>query len=278
MVRIHVYTICWNEEDMLPYFLRHYEKFVDKIVVYDNGSTDRSRQIIEGHPLCELRERLSTLGNEDDLLWVKSESWREDIHGSSTPDWVIACDVDEFLFHKNVRGYLERCKRNGVTLPRTTGYEMVAEKFPVAAQELTKLCQRGFLRPLYAKRTVFNPRQIDSMNYFPGCHDQSPTGTIVEDDPGELILLHYGSVGRERMLARRSNLVKRNSAENKVRGFWRHHDASETEFHKTFDYFVSLAEPCLFIGWRGVQIYDLFRWGKRLIRQFCGLDSSRPAI
>ena len=30
-MKIWAYAICWNEEKILPYYLRHYEKFCDKI-------------------------------------------------------------------------------------------------------------------------------------------------------------------------------------------------------------------------------------------------------
>ena len=53
-MKITLYTICYNEQEMLPYFLNHYSKMVDKIVVYDNYSTDNSRQILESFKDCEI--------------------------------------------------------------------------------------------------------------------------------------------------------------------------------------------------------------------------------
>jgi hypothetical protein len=40
---------------MLPYYLRHYERFCEQIVVYDNASDDGSQEIVVSHPLCDLR-------------------------------------------------------------------------------------------------------------------------------------------------------------------------------------------------------------------------------
>lgn len=48
--RIHVYTICWNEERFLPYFLRHYGAFAEEITVFDNGSDDNSVAIARAFP------------------------------------------------------------------------------------------------------------------------------------------------------------------------------------------------------------------------------------
>ena len=38
--RVHLYTVCWDEADMLGFFFRHYDPFVERYVVYDDGSTD----------------------------------------------------------------------------------------------------------------------------------------------------------------------------------------------------------------------------------------------
>ena len=43
---IHLYTICWNEERMLPFFFRHYDQWVDRYVVYDDNSTDATLEKI----------------------------------------------------------------------------------------------------------------------------------------------------------------------------------------------------------------------------------------
>ena len=64
-MKITLYTICYNEQEMLPYFLNHYSKMVDKIVVYDNQSTDNSRQILESFkdPKFNKKEKLGCIFN-----------------------------------------------------------------------------------------------------------------------------------------------------------------------------------------------------------------------
>ncbi len=41
-MKIDVFTTCYNEQIILPYFLKHYKKFANNITVYDNMSTDNS--------------------------------------------------------------------------------------------------------------------------------------------------------------------------------------------------------------------------------------------
>src|SRR5260370_33355377 len=54
-VRVHLYAQCWNDAFMLPYFFRHYDGFVDRYVIFDDGSTDRSLAILRDHPRVKLR-------------------------------------------------------------------------------------------------------------------------------------------------------------------------------------------------------------------------------
>ena len=52
---IHLYAACWNEERIIPFFLQHYEPLVDRIVIYDDRSTDRSVELLRASPKVEIR-------------------------------------------------------------------------------------------------------------------------------------------------------------------------------------------------------------------------------
>jgi glycosyltransferase involved in cell wall biosynthesis len=43
----------YNEEALLPHFLAHYAPIADRIVVWDNGSTDATPQIAQAHSKVE---------------------------------------------------------------------------------------------------------------------------------------------------------------------------------------------------------------------------------
>jgi hypothetical protein len=47
-ITIDLFTYTFNDEDILPYFLKHYS-FVDQMTFIDSGSTDRTRQILDDH-------------------------------------------------------------------------------------------------------------------------------------------------------------------------------------------------------------------------------------
>ena len=40
---------------MLPFFFRHYDPIVDRYIVYDDGSTDRTLEMLAAHPRVEVR-------------------------------------------------------------------------------------------------------------------------------------------------------------------------------------------------------------------------------
>src|ERR1700730_12307749 len=113
-VRIHLYATCWNEEQMIPFFLRHYEPLVDRIVVFDDSSTDRSRELLGASPKVELR-RLKQ-GKSFMLMQMEelNQCWKESRHRA---DWVITCDIDEQIYHyRHLRDYLGTCTRDEVTI------------------------------------------------------------------------------------------------------------------------------------------------------------------
>lgn len=192
-MKIHVYTTCWNEEKILPFFLLHYEQFADKIVVYDNMSNDHSAEIIDAHPLCERRE-FNTEGrfNELTLQKIRNTAWME---SRETADWVIVCDSDEFIYHPNFIRYLENCKEREITVLHPHGYNMFADYTPQPGQQIWKQIKTGTPSWLYSKKAVFDPKKIKVMNFRPGSHICAPKGVVNIERDQALKLLHYKFIG-----------------------------------------------------------------------------------
>src|SRR2546423_4184198 len=162
-MKIHVYTICWNEEDLLPFFFKHYERFVDKIIAYDNMSSDKTPDILESHPLCERRTFDSGEEVRDDLLLeLKNNAWKE---SRGKADWVIVCDVDEFIFHPDLVAYLSSCKERGVTIPQPTGFNMVSDQWPEPDKQIWEQIRDGRPDLFFSKKAVFDPNAVIDINY-----------------------------------------------------------------------------------------------------------------
>ncbi len=215
-MRIHLYTICWNESRLLPYFLRHYQQFCESIIVYDNGSDDGSKELIESHPLCELRH-IDSHGEmrEEILLEVKGQKWK----GSrGLADWVICCDVDEILYHPRLLQFLKECGDAGVTIPVPTGFQMIVDHFPEYPGQIYDEVHAGLPDECYSKRVIFNPGTIREINYSAGCHTAEPEGDVHERSDAALKLLHFRFLGLDYLVSRFTALRRRQSQFDREHG------------------------------------------------------------
>src|SRR5215469_11730239 len=201
-MNIHLYARCWNEEAMLPFFFLHYDKLVQRYIIYDDSSTDNSQEILRLNPKVELRPVLRTSDSESRIgpaLTHLETCWRE---SRGTADWVIVTDIDEHLYHPDICNYLAQCRAQGVTIIPALGYQMLAEHFP---EHKTLLCQSltiGARDAVYSKLNIFSPNEIDAINYTPGRHSAAPTGRVVLPAQDELVLLHYRYLDFERVRKR----------------------------------------------------------------------------
>lgn len=208
-MKIDLYARCWNERDMLPFFFLHYDKIVQRYIIYDDASTDDSQEILRRNPKVELRPMPPYSDPESRIssaLALQETCWKE---SRGNADWVIVTDIDEHLYHPDIYNYLAQCRARGVTIIPGLGYQMLSERFP---EHKTLLCQSlttGACYPLYSKLNIFSPNEIDAVNYTPGRHTAAPTGRVVVPTRDELLLLHYHYLGFERVRKRYAQFATR---------------------------------------------------------------------
>ena len=91
---ITIYTMAFNEELLLPYMIKHYRsRFPNcNIVVYNNNSTDNTKQIAESNNCEVIFYNTNNQVNDDMLRNLKNNCWK-----TALTDWVVVCDVDEML-------------------------------------------------------------------------------------------------------------------------------------------------------------------------------------
>lgn len=187
-MKIVVVTLTYNEEVILPFFLRHYERFVERIIIYDSGSTDRTLEIARAHPLVELRDRKPTNGEIDDLenIRLKNTAWKD-----CGADWVMVVDADEFLFHPDMRAFLNECDRQKKNLVQSECWQMVGDKIPsggLLTEQITTGVRDEHTILFYDKTLIFKPET--NLAYVAGCHDYR--GENLRRAAGQpVILLHY---------------------------------------------------------------------------------------
>lgn len=237
---IDVYTICWNEERMLPYFLRHYGQFARRIVVFDNHSTDATAKIAQSHPRTMVRKYGASRHQcgEAERMALREEAWKESRDGVN---WVIFADCDEFLWHPNLTDYLQQSRRRSVTVPKPTGYEMIARQFPDTSAQIYEEIRNGVRADYLDKWVVFDPQAVVSMNYSVGCHRAYPLGKIVFDESPALKLLHYRHLGLEYVLSRYRQLEKRRTEQDQRMQWNYHYTWSDQEIANWFNQAVQQA-------------------------------------
>ena len=200
---IHVYTVCFNEEKILPYFLRHYGSIASKIVIYDNESSDSSVEIVRSYPNTEVIPH-HTGGKIDDFKYVeiKNNAWKK---SRGKADWVIVVDADEFLYHPDLAARLKSYRQRGITISTPVGYDMISETFPKSEGMIYDEVKLGVRNKAFDKTRIFDPNAAYEMNYTPGSHGAAPSGFVNYGPYGEFKLLHFRFLGLDYLVERQES-------------------------------------------------------------------------
>jgi hypothetical protein len=232
-MKIDLYTRCWNDLHMLGFFFRHYDRYVQRYVIFDDGSTDGSCEFLQTHPKVELRtmpppsDPLSRIASG---VAVLESCWQES-RGSA--DWVIVTDIDEHIFHPHdLANYLSACKARGITIIPSLGYEMMAEEFPQGDLLLCRSVTTGARWDGMDKMNIFSPNDVAATNFAPGRHLSEPTGTIVAPASDESLLLHYRHLGFERTFARHALARSRQRPKDLESGWGFQYSWTRNEFRE----------------------------------------------
>jgi glycosyltransferase involved in cell wall biosynthesis len=215
-MKVRIIACCKNEEDMLPFFLQYYSSVADLIVIYDGGSTDNSKEIIKGCPKALLIEQNNEQMDERVLTGIRNEAYK---YERTLWDWQIIVDIDEFIYHKNLRAKLDEYSNMPirVTLPKIIGYDMYSLEFPKfdPNKMIVDIIRTGKRNDQWqSKRLVFDPARVN-INYEFGCHRCHPNGGVVESENADIMLLHYNYIGYDHFIKRHKYNAARMSEFNK---------------------------------------------------------------
>jgi hypothetical protein len=202
---IHLYAQCWNDEWMLPFFFRHYDRLVDRYFIYDDGSTDATMALLQAHPKVEAG-RFPRSAPDSFALSEQSFSNRCWKRSRGKADWVIVTDIDEHLFHPRWRDYLSRCTGEGVTMVPALGFQMISEKPPRPGENLCEDHRVGVPWVQMMKASIFNPDAILEINFGAGRHTANPEGTVFVPHTDEMLLFHYKYMGFQQTFQRHQQL------------------------------------------------------------------------
>lgn len=222
---ITVYTICYNEEFMLPYFIGWYRTMFPgcRIVVYDNESTDKTVAIAKANK-CEV----VSYSTDDELsdstyLEIKNNCWKD-----AKTDWVIVADCDELCCIATES--LRKESNAGVTIISFEGYNMVNMNNDMHLMKIDS----GVRAESYDKSYCFRRTNIKEINYQMGCHKSNPVGDVTPS-VGLYYCLHYKYINPDYMVKRHALFASRLSEENIRKGYGGHYLYTEKQIREEFD-------------------------------------------
>jgi hypothetical protein len=248
-MQVDLYTRCWNDADMLGFFFQHYDPFVQRYVVFDDGSTDGSLDLLGAHPKVDLRampEYSDPQSRVASGTSVLESCWKE---SRGNADWVIVTDIDEHLFHPRICEYLAACSSQGITIIPALGYQMVANDFPPADRPLCRTTTLGAPSHVMNKLNIFRPDAIEATNFAHGRHTAALQGHVVAPMRDELLLLHYRFLGFERTQRRHELYAGRQRSKDLAMGWGVQYSWSREKLKAVWDeleaQLVDIARPDL---------------------------------
>ena len=190
-IKILGVTITYNNEDKVPYVMPYYERMgIDKLVVYDNNSTDRTVELLSKYPFVEIRHYETDEYREDLLLQFKTEIQNE-FRGQY--NWCISADFDEvFYSEQDFREVLYEKMCEGKTYFRKTALNIVSRTFPPTDKLIHETVGKGALWTsddetfgFFGNKTcLFNMNKVFITYNTPGCHECSMQGELAQFDDG----------------------------------------------------------------------------------------------
>ena len=210
----HIYSIVRNDEYILPYFLRHYSTFANKIFIIDDHSTDKTREIAKAHPKVELLDFEYNRGfNEDDFSNSLESNYKK---SKGEADWIMCADSDEFIYHKEMSNVLKEQRELGTQVLKTEGFMMISKNLPKGRGQIYDENKEGIPMKQYGKTVIFDPN-IDVF-FGHGRHITIlPTG--IKAKQVGIKLLHYRCLSRDYFIARSEHLYDRANYDDKTKNY-----------------------------------------------------------
>lgn len=142
-------TTTFNCEALVPYVMKYYSDLgYDKVIVYDNESTDNTVELLKQYPFAEIRTfshnefAVNTFTNEGCLIIGQNEILKRTtltntlweiyyeyigsyIEGKTEPAWITLTDFDEVIFFSSIYGRTFKYYLDEIT---SLGYNVCYEK------------------------------------------------------------------------------------------------------------------------------------------------------
>ncbi len=267
---LHAYTSTWNDLYMIQFYVRHWSQYAVKIFVYDDDSTDGTREFLESMaPLVEVKS--PGFHGVDELMLQEMRNREYKVNSRGVADWCVIGDSDEFHYHPDMLNRLGELKEKGYCAVVSHGWQMLSDHRPTGEGQMMQYVRGGILDGMY-DRVIFRP-EVDisigighhgftitgggvGVNYreFQRAGQMIPTSSpqeqkaypVLQDDP-QFKMLHYRMLGRGHVKERHDRVWSRCSDRNKQRG-WGIHLSPKWHNYYSVEWFeakLKEAKPCL---------------------------------
>lgn len=200
-MKVRVAAVVKDEEVLLPVFLDHYARFADSIVIWDNGSSDRTLAIARAHSKVEIHEFTSEGFDTASVFRVLGETKRESV---GKFDWCLFPDCDELIMSRRPGCERELLSESSEDVVIPEGYCLVQmEGDPPLDPSQDVLTQRrwGYQDLDYSKPIVMRPGA--DLKWHPGRHDATFGSSCTTKDTHDLMLVHLDTADFDLWLKRK---------------------------------------------------------------------------
>ena len=176
-IRLYGVTVVYNEQDLVPIVMPYIEKMnYDKLVIWDNGSTDNTVELLEKYPFIEIRHFETPEFVEDEKLKrivdTIDEFRREKVTDPNEQIWMTMCDFDEVFQYNTTKDAFFSFKEY-LWWMGNNGYMVCREHIWNLVEDGTRV-QYG--TPFYwNKPNLFRLDGISSFSVVWGQHDMNVT-------------------------------------------------------------------------------------------------------
>lgn len=177
MIRIGWITLVYNEMEILPYCVRYWQRMADRVIVFDNHSTDGSREYLSQFDWITI-ETFDSDGHNDIIQkQVKEQAYQK---YKDEFEIIIITDADEIFYFSDFRASVALFLSQGCNCMSTELYALCEDAKPLYDDVLYlhQQCHKfhyqkmnhtpGFERE--SKFSIFNTKLVDKINMSVGQH------------------------------------------------------------------------------------------------------------
>lgn len=217
-------TLCKNEIDILPFVSKYWERVADRVVVFDNDSTDGSLEYLAKLPFVEIRHFDSNGQNEFIQKMVKEHAYLE---FKDQYDVIIITDTDEVFYFNDFEALVDEIIDGGYNIMATPIYSLCEDSKPIyeEGKYLHQLCHKFYKQRMnhmkdfddVSKLSIFNTKVTDKVEMSVGQHfvRTSPNMEILYEDTGFCLHIDKG-FGIDYKWKVRQRMYNNLSKENKM--------------------------------------------------------------